>query len=312
MQPEKLRRRSSILKPPKARNPLSDLDAEQNDAENDGTTFDKNKRVSFSSKKGVALFTMTDHGNTIWHNFYEEPNKPDVSETSDVAESLIQKLEASINQQRVSQGEQNAAEDMEDDDRCVNISAMINSLTKINSENVPDASCFNITNPFLSDRTEALINFQIKKDAPFNLTDGENKLEKLVTKQSPKSDVCDDSDMSITQTISIPVQIMTNESTKQKPIVANTFVYPDVRDKKETWMHDKENIQIPMYTKEFNDVENDMNAYNDRYARNDIQQDYENSSNENSIASTRNVMQKSCDLSITSALSQMINDICRM
>lgn len=58
MNSEKSGRRSSILKPPKARNPLSDLDLEQQqngpDIDATTTTFDKNKRVSFSATKGIA------------------------------------------------------------------------------------------------------------------------------------------------------------------------------------------------------------------------------------------------------------------
>ncbi|XP_043508666.1 putative leucine-rich repeat-containing protein DDB_G0290503 [Frieseomelitta varia] len=66
-------RRSSILKPPKPRHPLQNLNFSSSSNENSPTTTTKIKRrVSFAEKKHVKEFCNSLEQGTVWNNTYEE------------------------------------------------------------------------------------------------------------------------------------------------------------------------------------------------------------------------------------------------
>ncbi|XP_031772842.1 probable serine/threonine-protein kinase DDB_G0282963 isoform X3 [Apis florea] len=72
-------RRSSILKPPKPRHPLQNLNFNSSSNENSPATTTKIKRrVSFAEKKHVKEFCNSLEQGTVWDNTYEEHDISDV------------------------------------------------------------------------------------------------------------------------------------------------------------------------------------------------------------------------------------------
>ncbi|GLV40325.1 hypothetical protein CBL_04126 [Carabus blaptoides fortunei] len=113
------KRRSSILKPQKMRNPLSDINIEQ---PMETTFMRQSRRVSFASSNFIKEFTADPEKNTIWHMSYEEA----AISTDNNSSALIAQEVIPVN------SEANVPEDMSltdsDEFNCTKICSFDNSV----------------------------------------------------------------------------------------------------------------------------------------------------------------------------------------
>ncbi|CAK9817440.1 hypothetical protein ANTQUA_LOCUS9377 [Anthophora quadrimaculata] len=84
-------RRSSILKPPKPRQPLQNLNFNNSSNENSPSTTKIKRRVSFAEKKHVKEFCNSVEQGTVWNNTYEEHDLSNLKiSTSDQEKSQVE------------------------------------------------------------------------------------------------------------------------------------------------------------------------------------------------------------------------------